>query len=218
MKFFGPDSGFYRFIETLTSVFVVNILWIITSLPLITLGGASIAAHDVFMKMLDGEDGHIAREFFSSFRRNFKNGIPYGILFLLCCYVVWLDFSLFQQMPGNPWILLIMGMVSAFIFLLSFLFAFALQARYENTLINTLKNSVDISVRYFVRTITLIVVLALEVLVIFWNTTTLFVGVLIGPACIMFTVSGYARYFFRLIEEEPGSVIYPDNEEGKDHE
>lgn len=218
MKFFGPDSGFYKFIETLTNVFVINILWLVTSLPLITLGGASIAAHDVFMKMLDGEDSHVAREFFGSFKRNFKNGIPYGLLFLLCCYVVWLDFSLFNQIEGNPMILLIMGMVGAFIFLLSFLFAFALQARYENTLINTLKNSVDISVRYFVRTLSLIIVLAVEILVIFWNTTTLFVGVLIGPACIMYTVSAYARHFFKLIEEEPGSVIYPDTEEGKDSE
>lgn len=216
MKFFGPDSGFYKFIETLTNVFVINILWMVTSLPLITFGGASIAAHDVFMKMIDGEDAHVAREFFGSFRRNFKNGIPYGLLFLLCCYVVWLDFSLFNQIEGNPVILLIMGILGAFIFLLSFLFAFALQARYENSLINTLKNSADISVRYFVRTLSLIIVLAVEIFVIFWNTTTLFVGLLIGPACIMYTVSAYARHFFKLIEQEPGSVIYPDSEEGKD--
>ncbi len=216
MKYFGPDSGFYKFIETLFAVFVINILWMVTSVPLITLGGASIAAHDVFMKMLDGEDGHIAREYFSSFRGNFKTGIPYGLMFLLCCYVVWLDFSLFNQVEGNPILLLIMGMVAAFIFLLSFLFAFALQARYENSFVNTLKNSVDISVRYFVRTLTLIIVLAVEIAVIFWNTTTLFVGFLIGPACVMYTVSAYARYFFGLIEQEPGSVINPEKEEGKD--
>lgn len=216
MRFFGPDSGFYKFIQTLSQILLLNILWLITSLPIVTLGGATIAAHDICMKMLDGEDGHIAREFFSSFRRNFKNGIPYGILFLLCIYVVWLDFSLFQQIEGNPIILLIMGMIAAFVFVLSFLFAFALQARYENSLIHTLKNSVDISVRYFVRTLTLLIVLALEILVIFWNMTTMFVGVLIGPTCVMYTVSSYARYFFGMIEKEPGSVIYPENEERED--
>lgn len=210
MKFFGPDSKFYRFMQTLTDLVKINFLWILCSLPIITLGGATIAAFDVTMQMAGEEEGHVARDFLASFKRNFKNGIPYGLLLLLCCYVVWLDFSLFEQVEGNPIIFLIMGFVGAFVFLISLLFAFALQARYENTLIKTLKNSADISIRFFVRTLLLIVVLVLEVFVIFWNTTTLFAGALIGPACIIYTVAGFARIFFAEIEQEPGSVIYPE--------
>lgn len=209
MKFFGPDSALYKFMQTLLDLIKINFLWIFCSLPIITLGGATIAAFDITMKMAGDEEGHVARDFLASFRRNFKNGIPYGLLLLLCSYVVWLDFSLFEQIEGNPIILLIMGFVAAFVFLISLLFSFALQARYENTLINTLKNSADISIRFFVRTLILIVVLVLEIFLIFWDTTTLFVGALIGPACIIYTISGFARYYFKKIEEEPGSVIYP---------
>lgn len=212
MKFFGIDGPFYKFIQTLFDLIKINFLWILFSLPIVTLGGATIAAFDVTMQMAGGEEGHVGRDFIASFKRNFKNGIPYGLLLIFCAYVVWLDFSLFNQIEGNPVILLIMGMVAAFVFLLSFLFAFALQARYENTLIKTFKNSADICTRYFVRTLTLIVVLFVEVILIYWNEMTLLIGALIGPACIIFTISGYARYFFRLIEEEPGAVTYPDKE------
>lgn len=212
MKFFGIDGPFYKFIQTLFDLIKINFLWILFSLPIVTLGGATIAAFDVTMQMAGGEEGHVGRDFIASFKRNFKNGIPYGLLLIFCAYVVWLDFSLFNQIEGNPVILLIMGMVAAFVFLLSFLFAFALQARYENTLIRTFKNSADICTRYFVRTLTLIVVLFVEVILIYWNEMTLLIGALIGPACIIFTISGYARYFFRLIEEEPGAVTYPDKE------
>lgn len=214
MKFFGPDGPFYKFIQTLFDLIKLNFLWLLFSLPVVTLGGATVAAFDIAMQMAGGEEGHIARDFVASFKRNFKSGIPYGLLLLLCSYVVWLDFSLFEQIEGNPIILLIMGMIAAFVFLLSFLFAFPLQARYENTLIKTLKNSADICTRYFVRTLSLIVVLFVEVMLIYWNETTLIIGALIGPACIIFTISGYARYFFGLIEKEPGSVIYPDKENG----
>lgn len=214
MKFFGPDGPFYKFIQTLFDLIKLNFLWLLFSLPIVTLGGATVAAFDIAMQMAGGEEGHIARDFVASFKRNFKSGIPYGLLLLLCSYVVWLDFSLFEQIEGNPIILLIMGMIAAFVFLLSFLFAFPLQARYENTLIKTLKNSADICTRYFVRTLSLIVVLFVEVMLIYWNETTLIIGALIGPACIIFTISGYARYFFGLIEKEPGSVIYPDKENG----
>jgi hypothetical protein len=52
-------------------------------------------------------------------------------------------------------------------------------------------------------------------MIIFWNTTTMFIGALIGPACIMLTISGYAGYFFRQIEKEPGAVKEQKPEEEK---
>lgn len=206
MKIFSPDGIIYKIMQGLWAVVKINFLWMIFSLPVVTLGGATIAAFDVSMKMQNGEEGYIARDFLASFRKNFKTGIPYGLLLLVCTYVVWLDFSLFEQIEGNPMILLIMGMVAAFVFTLSFLYAFALQARYENTLINTLKNSVDISVRYFVRTLTLLAAIAVQVALFSWNAVTMFFGFLVGPACIIFTIAGYARIFFRQIEEEPGAI------------
>lgn len=210
MKLFSPDGPIYKLLQNLIALVKINLLLILFSLPVITLGGALIAAFDVFLKMADDEEGYMGREFVESFRKNFKNGIPYGLLLLLCGYVVWLDFSLFEQIEGNPMILLIMGMVAAFVFLLCFLFAFALQARYENSLINTLKNSADICVRYFVRTLTLIIALGIEVAFFLWNSTTWFFGLLLGPACLVYTVASYAKIFFREIEKEPGSVVYPD--------
>lgn len=210
MKFFGPEGPLYKFIQTFVDLVKINFLWLLCSLPIITLGGATIAAFDVTMKMAAEEEGHVGREFLEAFRKNFKNGIPYGLLLLLCSYVVWLDFSLFEQIEGNPMILLIMGFVSAFVFLISLLFAFPLQARYENTLIKTLKNSADISIRFFVRTLILIVVLVLEIFVIFWNSVTLLFGAVIGPACIIYTIAAFARIFFAEIEKEPGSVVYPE--------
>lgn len=211
MSFFSVDGGLYKFMRGLTDVFKINILWLVCSLPIVTMGGATIAAFDVMMKMADDEEGYVGRQFISSFKKNWKCGIPYGILFLLCMYVVWLDFSLFEQMEGNPIILLIMGIIAAFVFILSFIYAFPLQARYENTLIKTLKNSVDIATRYFLRTLSLILVLFIEIVIICWNNMTMFIGFLIGPACIIYTISGYARYFFKQIEKEPGAISNPED-------
>lgn len=212
MKIFSQDGVLYKLITTLFELLKINFLWLLFSLPIVTLGGATIAAYDVFLKMAAQEEGHTGAQFVAAFKKNFKTGIPYGILLLFCIYVVWLDFSLFEQLENNPIILLIMGMIAGFVFLISFLFAFPLQARYENTLIKTLKNSADISIKFFVRTLTLIIALAVEVVFFLWSPTTLLVGVLLGPACLMYTVAGYAAIFFREIEKEPGSVIYPEEE------
>lgn len=215
MGIFSVDGPIYRFVNWLWAAIKINFMWMIFSLPIVTLGGATIAAFDVFMRMCRGEEGYPVRDFTTSFRKNFKTGIPYGLLLLFSTYAVWLNFSLFEQIEGNPIVLLIMGMVGAFLVLLIFLFAFALQARYENTFLRTLKNSVDICTRFFVRTLTLLVVLAVEVFFFAWNTTTLLLGLVIGPACIMYTISAYANIFFSQLEQEPGAVIIPGGEEEK---
>ena len=75
-------------------------------------------------------------------------------------------------------------------------------ARYDNTLLKTLKNSMDISVKYFGRTMMIAVVVAVEVIIFIFNTTTIFLGLLIGPAVIFLTISGPAMYIFRDIERK----------------
>lgn len=206
MKLFNADGPVFRFLQCLVALVEINFLWLLCSLPIVTLGGATIAAFDVCMKLIGDEEGSVPGDFFRSFKANFKNGIPYGLLLLLCCYVVWLDFSLFNQIQGNPMLLLVMGILAVFVFLLSFLFAFPLQARYENTLIRTLKNSADIAMKYFVRTLTLLILLAVQIFLFFWNSFTLTIAFLIGPACLMYTVSIYARRFFAELEQQPGAV------------
>ncbi len=210
MNFFSVDGKLYKFMLGLLNVFKINLLWIICSLPIVTFGAATIAAFDVTMKMVDDEEGYVARQFLKAFKSNLKKGIPLGLLAVVCAYIVWLNFSLFEQIEGNPILLLIVGMVAAFVFTLSFIYAFPLQARYENTIVKTLQNSLNISLRYFGRTLLTIVILAVEILIIFWNSTTLFIGIIIGPVCMIYTVSGCAKFIFRELEKEPGAVSNPE--------
>ena len=44
----------------------------------------------------------------------------------------------------------------------------------------------------------------------------MFFGILIGPACFMLTISGFAMFFFREIEKEPGAVIENSGEKNED--
>lgn len=202
MKFFDIDGPLYRFLSTFLNVLKVNVLLVIFSLPIITIGPALIAAFSVCLKMTDDSEGYVGRQFIKAFRSNLKQGIPLGLLFLFCCYVVYLDFEINRAMPEGSIMLIIFGILACFVFGMSFIYAFALSARYENTLVNTLKNSVNIASRYFVQTIFLVAIIVIEVLLFKFNSTTLFFGILIGPTCIIFTISGFAMKFFRTIEAE----------------
>lgn len=205
MKLFSVDGGLYKFMDSLASVFKLNILWLLCSLPIVTSGAATIAAFDVALKMVDEQEGYIGKQFFKAFKANLKRGIPLGIMGLVCLYVVWLDFSLYDQIEDASVMFVVMGILAAFVFSLAFLYVFPLQARYENTIFRTLENSFNISLKYYARTLLLIIVLVVEFVIIMWNLTTMFIGALIGPACIIYTISGIAKPIFRELEQEQKS-------------
>ncbi|MBD5496180.1 MAG: DUF624 domain-containing protein [Lachnospiraceae bacterium] len=206
MKFFSVDGALYKFLTRLWDMIKLNLMWLLFSLPVVTVGAATVAAYSVTLKMVDEQEGYVARQFVKAFKENWRQGIPMGLLALFCSYVVYLDFELQRVMEGDSTMFLIFGIIAAFVFGMSFIYAFPLSARYENTLIGTLKNSVNIATRYFLRTLLLVAVLAVEVIIFIFNYTTLLIGVLIGPACIMLTISGFALHFFKEIEKEPGAV------------
>ena len=60
------------------------------------------------------------------------------------------------------------------------------------------------------RTFLLIIIVAVELALIFWNEITLFIGALIGPACIIYTISGTAMHILRETEKDPGAVSNPE--------
>lgn len=152
--------------------------------------------------MADGSEGYIFKSFFAAFKENWKKGIPLGLLNLLIAYALYLDFELFNKIEGNPFICLVMGILAAAIGISGFMYAYALLARYENSFINTMRNSFEIYTRYFGRSIALTLVVALEIAVMFWNTTTIYFMLLIGPACIIYTISAGALFIFRDIERK----------------
>ena len=203
MKFFSIDSPFYRFMQRLWDVCKLNLIWLICSLPVITLGCSTIAAFSVTLRMTEDKEGDVLRDFFKAFKANWKQGIPMSIIMLICPLSVWYDFQIYNAVEENSLIFLIIGMITAYLFFFSLIYVFPLLARYENSIINSLRNSYKLGLKYIGRTILLALVLVFEFVVWFWNTTTLFVGFLIGPICIMFTISGTAMYIFRDMEKDP---------------
>lgn len=207
MGFFGVNGPFYKFISRLFDILKLNFLWIIFSLPIITIGASTAAVFSVTLKMAEDEEGYIGRSFLKGFKDNIKQGIPLGLMSIAAVYIVYLNFALFHAIESNPLPLLVTGMLSAAYFLLSLLYAFPLAARYKNTLLKTINNSFRISMKYIGRTFVLLIVIAVLVLMFSYNSTMLFMGILFGPAFIIYTISEFTMRIFRKIEEDPESVI-----------
>lgn len=206
MKFFSVESPIYKFMQSLWDILKLNFMWIIFCIPIVTIGGSTIAAFSVLLRMSEDQEGNVIKDFWKAFKENWKQGIFIGLLPPICFEAVFLDFQLYNAVENGGLGILIVGCFSAYIFIFCLIYVFPLLARYDNTVINSIKNSFRIGMKFFGRTFLLLVIIAVEVLIIFWNPTTKFVGALIGPACIMYTISGVAMHIFRKIEEDPASL------------
>jgi len=201
MGLFRVDGPVYEFFRRFVDVLILNFLWLLFSLPVVTIGASTVAVYSVTLKMVEDREGYIAKSFIKAFKENLRQGIVLGLLAIGAFYFVYLNIHMFYAIESNPLPLLIMGIFAGVYFIFSFLYAFPLSARYKNTLRKTLNNSFQISIRYIGRTLLLLLIIAFIIIVGMYNFTTIFFAILIGPAFIMFTVSAFALKIFRKIED-----------------
>ncbi len=202
MGFFSTEGALYKFISRLWDMIVLNFIWVIFSLPIVTIGASTVAAYSVALKMVDEEEGYIVRSFIKAFKENLKQGILLGIIAIVASYLVYINYELFNAIESNPIILLFVAILAGIFFLSSLLYAFPLAARYHSSIMQIMRNSRQICMKYFVRTLILILLLAMIILMILWNSTTFMVGLILGPAFCIFTIAAFSKRIFQMIERD----------------
>ena len=71
-RIFNIESKFVRFLATLFNLIILNLLWLVTSVPIITIGASTTAMYSVAFKYADDTDDAVIKPFFKAFLSNFK--------------------------------------------------------------------------------------------------------------------------------------------------
>ena len=183
---FNYDNPVWRFIGKLWDVLVVNILWIICSIPVVTAGASTTAMYYVTLKLARDEDGYTIRSFFKSFKENFKQATAIWLIFLLTGMLLAFDVYYFIKMAAPSSLRTIMISVCvAMIFIWSamFTYVFPLQARFYNPVKRTIFNSFFMSIRHMFHTIGM---LAVDAAILFLSVTYIPQLSIFGVALVAF--------------------------------
>lgn len=203
MSFFSINSPIYRFMVKITDILVLSLLWLLCSLPIVTIGASTTAAYYVGLKLVVNEENYVSKMFFKAFRDNFLKGTFLGILSLFFGYILWVNYNYcFRIAPERPVGMIVCTIIGTVIYIFSFLYAFALTARYENTIFGMIRNSFLLSLRYIFRTVIILVMMAAVLAIGLWNTTTIFLFLLLGPGAIVYISSAYILKIFHKTEEK----------------
>jgi uncharacterized membrane protein YesL len=143
-----------RFFSLIADVMLVSLLWLLTSLLIITIGTSTTASYYVLMRRISNRESSVLKDYFSSFRRNIKQA-TIAFVIIVACFLINLYNLLFNPVSGSFGII-IYGLQIIFAIELVFLYIniFPIIARFDLKFKELLKITLIIANRHLFITIT----------------------------------------------------------------
>ncbi|MCR4617953.1 MAG: DUF624 domain-containing protein [Lachnospiraceae bacterium] len=162
MKIFQIDSPLMKFLGKVADIAIVNLFTVLLFIPVITAGAAFTAMHYCMLKLVRDEEAGIVKQYFHSFKDNFKQSTIIWLLFLVLAAFFGVDFYLMYVNPTGISSYVLGGtLVFAFLVMFIGVFVYPIQAKFVNTIPKTLKTAFVFSFRHFPITLLILIAEAL---------------------------------------------------------
>lgn len=146
----APEGPIMQFFARIWDLVVISIVFVVSCIPVITIGCALTALYYTIVKSIVHQEGHLVRNYFRGFRMNLKQGLILGII----CDV------LLAVLGGNLAVIVLLGLgnigvIFGAIFvaillvaLVMMAYCFPILARFEVTLIGLLQTGFQLTLQY----------------------------------------------------------------------
>ncbi len=192
---FNIDNKFFTFMSKAADIMILNMLFILTSLPIITIGTSLTALYSVSLKQSAGTSAYVAKEYFHAWKENFRQSTILWVGSLSAFILLCLNLAL--KVDGTFYFFMrFMMFLSLVLYIMVTLYAFPLLAKFENTLKHTIVNAFLMSIRHFFTTCTL------------FGTAALFLFITVAyPSMIKLTSMAWFLFFFAIIARIQATLL-----------
>lgn len=163
------NGKIYRASEILTGFFVLNLLWLITSLPVITAFPATAAMFGVVREWARNPDNGSVEPFFRHFKANFAQSLLIELIWTLFGIVLAFDFYVAGQV--EEWLrvpmLLLLG-AGVLAYSLTSMYLFPVMVNYEGHWRRVLGNSFLIAVSQLGTTVLCLLIVGLMLIFVLY--------------------------------------------------
>lgn len=213
-RIFHPDSPLLRFLNQVADLMILNLLFVATSVPVVTLGASLTALNYTAMKIVTGKSTSVTDDYLRSFRTNFRQATVLGLAVVLLALVLGAWYVVVEgfAVPAVVRIVLLaVFYLVAFRFALTVLYVFPYHATFENSVREVLNNARLMSLRHLFGSLTIAAVTALPVVItVFYPRVTVYglLWFLIGFAGVA-VVNGvlFTRIFRTYIAGRPKAQV-----------
>ena len=201
------ENPVVSFLNKMADLILLNLLFLICCIPVITVGPAVTALYAVSLRSVRCGDGYVVQTFFRSFRQNFKQSFVAGIAGL--CFVLLLFVDLFfwrnADLGAFSTSMTVVSVCVGYLVFIVFLWLFPVIAKLENPLKVQIKNAAAMAVAHFFPYT--LIVSAIVFAAAYMAYTSIIADVLmllVGFALFSYVCSFFFyKVFAKYISEEP---------------
>lgn len=206
-NFFSIDSKFNSVMGRVGDLIFLNILWFICCIPIVTIGASTTALYYVTLKMVKNEESYMAKDFFHSFKQNFKQSTIIWLILLIAGIILGADIYIIRilDLSFGKYLLPVFFLLFL-VYIFIFIYIFPILAKFENTIKNTFINSLLFSIKYLPFTFLLAIMIVGSMVIAFIFIQSLPFWIFIGGALIAYLASYlFIKIFSKHIPQEETS-------------
>ena len=188
---FDTDNFFMRVCEKILDLVTVNLIFLLTCLPIVTIGIAKVSLYQTLFEIKGARRIKVTVAYIQAFRKSWKVGLKLGLLELLVVGISLFDLLLFWRQETMPFQMLKATCIGVIIFAsLLFLCVYPLAAKFEMTVKDLLQTGLIMVSLHFLWFFLMIALLAVIVFFLSSSGFVLLLGftlfVLVGFAALVF--------------------------------
>lgn len=202
------ESKFFQGVTKIGNLVILNLLFLFSCLPVITIGASLTALYTVTLKMAVNKEAYVVKSYFKAWKENWKQSTLIWLALLGILAVLILDANLCLKLQGSfVTVLAILIRIFLLMWIMVFSYVFAVQAQFSNTIRGTFKNAFVMSAGNLLPTVVIVFLNCLPLMFLFfsYNNLVFIIGLYtwIGFAGIAFLNSTlFNRIFHKYIPEE----------------
>jgi uncharacterized membrane protein YesL len=163
------NSKIYRVVEVAVNIVMLNLIWLVASLGVITLFPATAAMFGVVRAWIKGTDSEVVMPFIRYFRANFVQSLWIGFVWLAVGCLLLIDYVVIGGM--DSWLKLPVFVLLAIItlcYILTSIYVFPVMVNYEGRWRSVIKNSFLIAVSQPGPTVLSFLVVAVALVIVYF--------------------------------------------------
>jgi uncharacterized membrane protein YesL len=158
------DTRVYRWLEVATDFFLLNLMWLVACLPVVTIFPSTAAMFGVVRDWMRRKEGSLTRTFITRFRENLGQSLMVGAIWTVFGVALFLDFLVANQLFYWAQIVLksVLVLVST-VYAFCSVYLFPVMVHYETDWKTVIKNSLLISIGMLPTTVVCLMFLVVMV-------------------------------------------------------
>lgn len=183
-RFFNVNNPVFQAIGRIGDFTALSLLWLITSLPIITAGASTTALVAVSSAIVCKNDPSVFRDFFREFRRAFRKSLGVWMAALLAGAVLSVDIYFWVNASGNTLgLIMAAGSIGiALVFAMALLHVFPIMAMFDGIgFRQTVVGAAMVSAKSFFGSLSMLASIALIAWLCLTFPIFLYVFILVGP-------------------------------------